>query len=129
MDYKDTNSSSESADFKCHSHEDARAQPGQALSTIPPEANSLGLCSAWQGRWLCTWQTRCAVFKNIRKGFTLKLGLFLIRPLQNFISNLHTKINFLDKKVLLYKHNWFALVHIQLNGANSIADFNDTSNS
>ena len=53
----------------------------------------------------------------------------MIRHLQNFVSNLHTKIHFLDKNVLLYKCTWFALVCLQYNGANSVADFNDTSNS
>lgn len=38
--YKDMNPSFESRDFKCHSHEAAVAQPGQGLSTIPPEANN-----------------------------------------------------------------------------------------
>ena len=67
--------------------------------------------------------------RTLKKGFTLKLGLFLIRQLQNFVSNLHTKIHFLYKKVPLYKHTWFALVCVQLNGTNSFADFNNTSNS
>lgn len=40
--YKDMDPSFESRDFKCHSHEAAVAQPGQGLSTVPPEANTKG---------------------------------------------------------------------------------------
>jgi len=61
------NPSSESGDFKRHRHKAATAQPGRELSTVSPEANRLGLWSARRGRWLCTWQGRCALFKTIKK--------------------------------------------------------------